>query len=60
MTQNLNVNCEVEDTPLVLGDVRFKSRLFTGTGKFASASLLQQAILASESELVQWQSNVVI
>ncbi len=37
---------------LNLGDREFKSRLFTGTGKFASNQLMEDAILASESELV--------
>ncbi len=40
-----------EDT-LVIGGVSFKSRLFTGTGKFASSDTLKQAIKASGSELV--------
>lgn len=38
--------------PLQLGDKTFQSRLFTGTGKFASNQLMEEAILASESELV--------
>ncbi|WP_289054342.1 thiazole synthase [Carboxylicivirga marina] len=39
-------------TPLKLGDKTFESRLFTGTGKFASNQLMQEAIEISESELV--------
>lgn len=35
-----------------LGDKIFKSRLFTGTGKFSSNKLMEEALLASESELV--------
>lgn len=38
--------------PLVIGDKTFKSRLFTGTGKFSSNTLMKDAIEASESELV--------
>ncbi|MDR3430367.1 MAG: thiazole synthase [Rouxiella aceris] len=37
---------------LKIADVTFSSRLFTGTGKFASAGLMQQAIAASGSQLV--------
>lgn len=37
---------------LIIGEHEFTSRLFTGTGKFASATLLKEAILASGSELV--------
>lgn len=37
---------------LTIGDKTFSSRLFTGTGKFSSSETMQQAILASESELV--------
>jgi len=39
-------------TPLQLGDKTFQSRLFTGTGKFASNQLMQEAVEVSESELV--------
>ncbi len=39
-------------TPLQLGDKTFTSRLFTGTGKFASNQMMQEAIEISESELV--------
>jgi len=37
---------------LKIADKIFSSRLFTGTGKFSSSEVMQQAILASESELV--------
>ncbi|EIC82301.1 thiazole synthase [Serratia sp. M24T3] len=37
---------------LKIADTTFTSRLFTGTGKFASSALMQQAIIASGSQLV--------
>lgn len=37
---------------LKIADKEFSSRLFTGTGKFSSSSLMKDALLASESELV--------
>lgn len=37
---------------LKLADKTFHSRLFTGTGKFSSAPLMEEALLASGSELV--------
>ncbi|WP_025761864.1 thiazole synthase [Dyadobacter tibetensis] len=37
---------------LTIADKTFHSRLFTGTGKFSSSSLMQQALFASETELV--------
>ena len=37
---------------LKIADTHFQSRLFTGTGKFASPALMQQAIEASGSQLV--------
>ncbi|MDT0676194.1 thiazole synthase [Autumnicola musiva] len=37
---------------LKITDKTFSSRLFTGTGKFSSSTVMQQTILASESELV--------
>ncbi len=37
---------------LKIGQQEFNSRLFTGTGKFASPELMSEALLASESELV--------
>ncbi|MGK7392421.1 MAG: thiazole synthase [Candidatus Cyclobacteriaceae bacterium M2_1C_046] len=38
--------------PLVIADKEFNSRLFTGTGKFASAQMMEKALVASGSELV--------
>ncbi|WKB80040.1 thiazole synthase [Cellulophaga lytica] len=37
---------------LILADKEFSSRLFTGTGKFSSSTVMKNALLASESELV--------
>jgi thiazole synthase len=37
---------------LTIADRQFHSRLFTGTGKFGSLSLMEEALLASGSELV--------
>ncbi|WP_158976030.1 thiazole synthase [Cellulophaga sp. L1A9] len=37
---------------LQIADKTFTSRLFTGTGKFSSATKMKEAIIASESELV--------
>lgn len=37
---------------LRIGDKKFSSRLFTGTGKFGSIQLMENALLASGSELV--------
>ncbi|MDO5973735.1 thiazole synthase [Flavivirga jejuensis] len=37
---------------LKIADKTFKSRLFTGTGKFSSTHNMREAIVASESELV--------
>lgn len=38
--------------PLIIAGKEFSSRLFTGTGKFSSSSLMEEALLASGSELV--------
>ncbi|MCB0430381.1 MAG: thiazole synthase [Flavobacteriales bacterium] len=38
--------------PLQIADQTFQSRLFTGTGKFSSNRLMEDALLASGSELV--------
>lgn len=38
--------------PLKIADKVFTSRLFTGTGKFSSNALMEEAIKASESQLV--------
>jgi len=37
---------------LKIGDKEFSSRLFTGTGKFSSSLVMEEALVASESELV--------
>lgn len=37
---------------LTIANTTFHSRLFTGTGKFSSAALMEEALLASGSELV--------
>jgi len=37
---------------LKIADKEFNSRLFTGTGKFSSSQLMEEALVASESELV--------
>jgi thiazole synthase len=37
---------------LQIADKTFRSRLFTGTGKFSSSALMEEALLASGSELV--------
>jgi thiazole synthase len=42
---------EPADKPLVLGRFRFASRLFTGTGKFASYDLMRAALEASGCEV---------
>ncbi|MVT07027.1 thiazole synthase [Chitinophaga tropicalis] len=39
-------------TPLIISGHTFSSRLFTGTGKFSSLQLMEDALLASGSELV--------
>ncbi len=43
---------ELTTTPLIIAGRPFGSRLFTGTGKFASAQMMSSAIAASGSELV--------
>ncbi len=37
---------------LIIGGREFTSRLFLGTGKFANSSLMEQSIVASETEMV--------
>ncbi|HEY9082831.1 MAG TPA: thiazole synthase [Vicingaceae bacterium] len=37
---------------LIIANKEFQSRLFLGTGKFGSTKLMEQAVLASDSELV--------
>jgi len=39
------------DKPLVVGKFRFQSRLFTGTGKFATYDLMRDCMLASGCEV---------
>lgn len=39
-------------TPLTIANKTFHSRLFTGTGKFSSGQQMEEALLASGSELV--------
>ncbi|MDX1960229.1 MAG: thiazole synthase [Leptospiraceae bacterium] len=41
----------IEDK-LIIGDREFRSRLFVGTGKFASSQIMQDSIKASETEIV--------
>ncbi len=41
-----------DDDPLVIGGVRFGSRLFAGTGKFSSGEVAAAALAASGTELV--------
>ena len=43
---------KLSDMNLQIGDKQFQSRLFTGTGKFNSNELMEEALLASESELI--------
>ena len=38
--------------PLIIQGREFSSRLFTGSGKFSSNQLMEEAVLASQSELV--------
>lgn len=38
--------------PLIIKDKTFSSRLFTGTGKFGSNELMEEALIASGSELI--------
>lgn len=40
-----------EDTPLKVGKFAFRSRLFTGTGKFATNELMQACMVASGCEV---------
>ena len=41
----------VDDT-LILGDITFSNRLFTGTGKFASNELIPEMLKASGSQMI--------
>jgi thiazole synthase len=40
-----------EDKPLIVGKHRFKSRLFTGTGKYASYDLMRDCLASSACEV---------
>ena len=40
-----------EDKPLVIGKFRFRSRLFTGTGKYATYELMRDCLAASGCEV---------
>lgn len=42
----------IHNDPLIIGGREFGSRLFVGTGKFASNRLMLEAILASGSEMI--------
>ena len=37
---------------LKIGNREFRSRLFVGTGKFSSSELMQEAVIASGSEMI--------
>ena len=43
---------QIHTSPLLIAGKQFGSRLFTGTGKFSSAAIMQRAIAASGSQLV--------
>ncbi|MFT6715383.1 MAG: thiazole synthase [Saprospiraceae bacterium] len=42
----------IENDQLIIADKSFSSRLFTGTGKFSDSSVMREALLASDSELI--------
>ena len=42
----------METSPLIIGDQTFESRLFVGTGKYASGQVMQDSLRASGSQLV--------
>jgi len=42
----------MNENELIIGDRKFDSRLFVGTGKFSSNEKMQEAIIASGSEMV--------
>lgn len=46
------MSTNIPTQPLVIADKTFTSRLFTGTGKFGAAQLMEDALLASGTELV--------
>jgi len=43
----------IKDTPLVVGDYEFNSRLLVGTGKYKDLNETQQAIEMSGAEVVK-------
>lgn len=43
---------KTKHTMLQIADKQFNSRLFTGTGKFSSSQIMEDALLTSESELI--------
>ena len=45
-------NQKKKNKMLRIADKEFSSRLFTGTGKFSSSKLMEEALVASESELI--------
>ena len=46
------MSSELADKPLVVGNHTLKSRLITGTGKYATLELMQQCLAASASDVV--------
>ena len=46
------MSSELADKPLVVGSHTLKSRLITGTGKYATLELMQQCLAASASDVV--------
>ncbi|MCE9600249.1 MAG: thiazole synthase [Spirochaetia bacterium] len=53
MIDELNANLSgIDPQPLIIAGKKFNSRLFLGTGKFKSATLMGQAALSSGTEMV--------
>ena len=50
----------METSLFKIGDKELQSRLFLGTGKFGSNIQMEEAILASESELVTWLPELLL
>jgi thiazole synthase len=46
-----SASAEPDDKPLVIGKMRFRSRLITGTGKYASYELMRDCLAASGCEV---------
>ncbi|MFM7470948.1 MAG: thiazole synthase [Nodosilinea sp.] len=46
------INAGLTDSPLVIGDRTFQSRLMTGTGKYSNFEVMGQSIAASGCEIV--------